>query len=457
MAAGLGPESVAALGGGDVAASRLVALAPPDGTDPRLRRLFDRMIVPCSFARATADMLRAAEAAATGDGDGVASARFALGTLPRHPAWQGFRDALLALSPGVRQRAALRLGELLVLEGLAAPLFLIAPHIGLADAAPSRALIDAHLSLARGDRDEAIGAFASLSRRDETVGQIATVLLAEILDPTADMPLPAGWLAHIDLLASIATEHAGAPFGERAALAEVRLSAAILGPAAALRALSLSHRRGAVSVEALERNARRLWARETRAGNDLRIAGGADNVVAATVWAAADPESFAGVLPQGLRPAAGTPAPAPPRASMPDGFAQAASGAQSVAEDRDATLAALPGWRGLISDPAGGALTQAPSGASKAGAGGQQEAGNADPVYAAGDRVPAREGSLASPSFADGTSRPVALLERSSDVEQVVAGPVAARQAGALLADVERFLQTSRRDLDAIKEVLDDG
>ncbi|MEL6197447.1 MAG: hypothetical protein AAFT19_06345, partial [Pseudomonadota bacterium] len=64
LAAGLGPESVAALGGGGVAASRLVALAPPDGTDPRLRRLFDRMIVPCSFARATADMLRAAEAAA---------------------------------------------------------------------------------------------------------------------------------------------------------------------------------------------------------------------------------------------------------------------------------------------------------------------------------------------------------------------------------------------------------
>ncbi|MEO1775083.1 MAG: hypothetical protein AAFS07_09045 [Pseudomonadota bacterium] len=417
LADALGPEAVAALESGAAAASRLTFSSPTLAGRVDLQRLFGDLLVPCSLIRATAGMLAAARRSA-GDHMGPEARSAALDALAAHPAWEAFQTGFLAVPEALRSVLALRLGQVLVLEGTPAPLLLIEPHLGLADRSPARRLIDAHVALVRGEREAAVAAFSTLARRDDTVGQIATVLLGEELDPAGDMPIPTGWLAHIDLLGSIATEHAGAPFASRAALAEVRLTMDVLGPAAALRALSLAHRRGSLDSGELEDTARRLWA---AAPPGAEAAGEVD----LGLWAAVDRAGFSTVLEH--LPASVATGPGAPAVEAP-------SPSSTPSDSRRGT--ALPGWRGLVSDQ-GSVSPDA-----RAEADGRAEP---NPVPEANSPETTEPSTAEQPAAADPAPAVAAI------------GAVPGAPPADVLAEIERVLADTQADLETIRRTLDDG
>ncbi|MEO1532742.1 MAG: hypothetical protein AAFU72_11280, partial [Pseudomonadota bacterium] len=272
-----GPESAAELRRLAAAADALVERP----VDPVSAAVFAGMLSDCRLAEATVAFI--ADAAAAHEMS--SGAGFAPMPLAEGDAWARFSTDFLAAPETLREELAFRLAAAFVEVGAAEALALIEPHAVSADEAasrlPRRALIEAELAYARGDRPEALEALRSLAGPQHSARQAAAILLAERLEPELEMPIAAGWLAHIDLVGSIALEAAGSPLGERAALAEVRLSTAVLGPAEGLRRLSLAHQRGLISTAALETVAARIEAGQT-----------AEAPIPVAVLKAYEPESF---------------------------------------------------------------------------------------------------------------------------------------------------------------------
>ncbi|MEO0957803.1 MAG: hypothetical protein AAFY66_04955 [Pseudomonadota bacterium] len=409
-----GPEGAAELRRLAQAADALVKRP----ADPVTAAVFAGMLPDCTLADAAAAVV----AEAMHEPQRVGRVQ----PVPRSEteAWQTFVRQLLAAPETLREELAFRLAAAFVETGASEALALIEPHAVSPDDAishlPRRALIEAELAFARGDREAALDALRSLAGPQHSARQAAAILLAERLDPVTETPISAGWLAHLDLTGSIALEASGTPLAERAALAEVRLAEEVLGPADALRRLSLAHQRGLVSTDVLAAVAERIDGTED-----------AVEPVPLPILRAFDPRSFASLEaldrpPPDLR--ADTSASPTPRKSVPVPQSSAASGAPATRPMRD--------WRSLVSAAGAGDAPVPPS--EERSRPGEANAGPAE----AADNL----------ESADATLTPPDALELST-----AESPRDQSPRDDLLDDVERFLSITERDLTRIEELLDDG
>ncbi|MEM6973005.1 MAG: hypothetical protein AAF577_09380 [Pseudomonadota bacterium] len=394
--------------------------------------VFDDVLVDCGFVVAVEGVLARWLSV---DGPAIdPSVGDASGAMPAStPAWAELRDRLLDAPQALRHTLAGRIAEVLALSGRLRPLLLLEPMLPPPGAKPNGRLVAAHLELVHDRADAGRAALAQIVREDAHAGQIAAVLLAERLDPLEDMPLSMGWLGHLDLVGAIAFEHAGSPFGRRAARAEVGLTARVLGRAAALRALSLSHDRGFLDEVEVERLAAMLWAVEEMPADPLPL----------PLWAMAEPDSFA-ALPGG----AGR-GDAPRRRGSDATSCGAARSGEDVAA-RGGGVAAPPDWRGRISVPgSGGSDTagaeDAPATLTDAGA----AAAAADAETTAGARPGAASGADVDAAALD------ALLEQARRGQG--AGSEAASGQADVLAETEQLLRRIGDDMDAAEALLTDG
>ncbi|MEL6768855.1 MAG: hypothetical protein AAFP17_16865 [Pseudomonadota bacterium] len=408
-----GPEGAAELRRLADAAEALVERP----ADPVSAAVFAGMLPDCPLADATAGFIAAAIAA----GERRSGLPDAAEGLAAGGAWDRMSTAFLAAPESLREELAFRLAGAFIELGAAEALALIEPHAVSADGAasrrPRRALIEAELAYARGDRAEALGALRDLAGPQHSARQAAAILLAERLQPDGDTPIPAGWLAHLDLVGSIALEAAGGALGERAALAEVRLAEAVLGPAEGLRRLSLAHQRGLVSTPSLERVAALI-----ESGGRL------EEPIPLAVLQAYDPGSFASVearqTDRGAQSAAQVPV---------YGAAEATpERAPDAAERTREGGGSLPDWRALVSAAGTGALRDPPI---------QREEGG----------VAAGSGEIGPTSGVPPGSPPA--VRTSLPTAYAPADP----SRDALLDDVERFLSITEGDLFRIEELLNDG
>ncbi|MEM9782561.1 MAG: hypothetical protein AAF899_08810 [Pseudomonadota bacterium] len=373
--------------------------------------IFDDILVDCGFVRdidALVQSVRATRRPAPVDAVSFRN------RLVASPAWSDVKGRLLAAPVALRHALSERLAEVLVLDGRLAPLVLLEPFMPPRGDGLDR-LVAAHLDIAEGRADAGRAALALLVRQDGAAGQVAAVLLAEELDPSADMPLAIGWLAHLDLVGAIAFERAGTAFGRRAALAEVGLTARVLGRAAALRALSLAQSRGLIGQDDLVGRAAALWSEESMPADPIPL----------PLWVRAAPDSFASV---GAGVGAGGRA-VSDLSSPERGPSDAAVGVAGTAS-RSAGVAATPDWRGRVSVEQANAL-------------GATAASLSTGATAATDRASA-DGSATSaepppPGSADETA------------------PLDGMMQGDILAETEKLLRAVGTDITAAEALLEDG
>lgn len=379
--------------------------APPARRDlgaPALARVFDDLTLACDLVERTAALV--ADWAAVGGPIAGPVEEGALDRLAAVPAWDGWREAVVALAPDLAGLLIARLSGGFLAEDRLAPVLLLATLSP--EAVAPDGLTAAGLALAEGRRADALALFGRLARRDDDDGQLAAVLLAERLVPGRDGPMPGGWLAHLEILGAIATEHAGRPIARRAALAEVRLGTSVLGPAAGLRTLSLAHRRGILDAATVEAVAPTVW--------EIPYAGAGDETPVAdpAVWAAAEPESFEAV-------------PTAPSDGGTDASAGAVAGSMTApAAAPDAATHRDPDWRGRVSH-----------GGTEGGADEREE--TAEAGVAAQPAAPA--GTIPSPG-----SVPASVT------------PVLPPEAG-VAAEIEAFLRVLDAEIADIERRLDDG
>lgn len=444
-----GPESVAELR--RLAAAAEALIARPASLDAAA--VFAGMLPDCPLAEATETLISSVIPTGQGQDNTLESSEGKL-VLAERSDWQLFRKRFLAAPDSLREELAFRLAAVFIERGAAEALALIEPHAVSSSAAaslePRRALIEAELAGARGDRTGAIATLRRLAGPRSTAAQAAAILLAERIDPATEPPLPAGWLAHLDLLGSIALEASGTRLARRAALAETRLAEAVLGPAEALRRLSLAHQRGLIDTPTLQMAA-------AATGKDASGSSG----LGLPVLLAHQPTSFASLeahAPASLPELAlGALHPAPL-----DAPAETSDVLEIVADERDAAAEeptggstmrrrpSMPDWRSIVSaDLAGDAA----------------HVGNAPPGHAtpAGSAVPASPASSTSSRTARAGEAGSEVAKRSEPerfpIEEASVPSAAAPRSlrEDLLDDVERFLAITERDVQRIEEILEDG
>ncbi|MEM6486837.1 MAG: hypothetical protein AAF677_00980 [Pseudomonadota bacterium] len=421
----------------------LARLGPPDSerllrrrpTSDAVAELLHDLVVACDTVTAL-ERLDAAWADMPADAT--------LGRVMSAEAWPAVRGALVDAPPDLQAALGERLARRQLLAGRPAPVVLIAPFVDDRVPQAARALIEAHVALAEGRREGAVAALAALTRQDTAAGQIATVLLAEQLDPREETPIAGGWLAHLDLVGAVGTEHAGTAFGTRAGLAEVGLTDRVLGRAAAMRTLSLLHLRGVLDAAELERTVA-AW------GDPVE-----DDAISLEVWRAADPGSLAG-LDRLARPDGGEGPGA--RSGGADLGGRAAAHDGTLGRDDRATPAGVgssdPAWRSRVS--ASGDLRRddmgdgaAPPGVPESG--GRGPDGNLAAVSPDRDRPPGAPGAAPSVPLGAGTFALDALPPGLGG-----STPPAGPEGSDLLDAIEVLLQETGRDIEDAKGVLRDG
>ncbi|MEM6677410.1 MAG: hypothetical protein AAF675_06015 [Pseudomonadota bacterium] len=405
-----GPEGKAAL-------ARLAALSAAverRPTSPDVAAVLAELLPDCMLASALKEVVDAVGRQETDD-------------LAVDPAWRAFLAALIDAPLALRTEIAFRLAARFIARGDGAALALVEPFAETTQtpgiATPRRALIEAELSLARGEEKQGMAALADLAGAESSSAQIAAVLLAERSDPFRHPAPPGGWLGLLDLLGSIALEHRGTPISPRAALAEAELSRTLLGPAETMKRLSLSHARGVIDTPTLQRAA----AMATQSDERLALGRPLSEIA---ILRAEDPSSFAAVDAHVTE--ASMPALEPSEAVLEEAApAPAVSPASAPAE-------AVPNWRALISAlEAQGA--QGATGASgdetvraDRGGEGRAGAGSEEP------RVDAAAGTTANRAASpSGTGGPAA--------------------RDKLLMEVEQFLSLTAEELAETEAMLDDG
>ncbi|MEM9762667.1 MAG: hypothetical protein AAF968_09180 [Pseudomonadota bacterium] len=174
-----GPESAAELRRLAAAANALVERP----ADPASAAVFAGMLSDCQLAEATVSFIRAAIAAQRLSSETQRAPQ----PLADGEAWQRFYANFLAAPEMLREELAFRLAAAFVELGAANALALIEPHAVSADDAasrlPRRALIEAELAFARGDRAEALDGLRALAGPQHSARQAAAILLAERLEP----------------------------------------------------------------------------------------------------------------------------------------------------------------------------------------------------------------------------------------------------------------------------------